>query len=261
MWTRYDLKAKAKIAYKKNYWKCVLVGFIVSLLGEGYVNFNYNFNNTQNAENAMGNMFNLNISSFSDITSLLIAAITSILVLFVVVLAIALTVFLLNPIVLGCKSFFLKNRRNANTDVEEMFMGFKSNYINIIKTLFMTDLYIFLWSLLFIIPGIVKSYEYRLVPYILAENPNIEWRDALRISSDLMRGNKSDAFELDLSFIGWLILSAFTLNLVGIFMVFPYIAATDAELYIAIAHPEESNIIAPSNPNTTTVDFTIEENK
>ena len=80
-------------------------------------------------------------------------------------------------------------------------------------------------------PGIVKSYEYRMVPYILAENPGMNRSEAFAISKQMMNGQKWDVFVLDLSFIGWHLLSGITLGIVGIFWVNPYVQATNAELY------------------------------
>ena len=73
--------------------------------------------------------------------------------------------------------------------------------------MFLKGLFQGLWSLLFVIPGIIKSYEYRMIPYILSENPNISRKRAFEISKQMMKGNKWDTFVLDLSFIGWQILS------------------------------------------------------
>ena len=95
----------------------------------------------------------------------------------------------------------------------------------------MKDLFIWLWSLLFIIPGIIKAYEYRLVPYIISENPQMNYRDALAESKKLMAGNKWKSFVLDLSFIGWDLLAGLTLGVLDIFFVGPYKASTDAALY------------------------------
>ena len=82
--------------------------------------------------------------------------------------------------------------------------GFRSgHYGNIVLTMFLRDLYIVLWTLLFIVPGIVKSYEYMMVPYILAENPGMDQKEVFQISREMMNGQKWNAFVLDLSFIGW----------------------------------------------------------
>ena len=88
-----------------------------------------------------------------------------------------------------------------------------------------------LWTCLFIIPGIIKSYSYRMVPYILADNPELGAVEAITLSRQMMDGNKGRAFLLDLSFIGWTILTIITLGIVGLFWANPYFYATDAELY------------------------------
>ena len=87
--------------------------------------------------------------------------------------------------------------------------------------------------LLFIIPGIVKSYEYMMIPYLLAEHPEMTRQEAFAESKQMMDGNKWDAFVLDLSFIGWFILEKISFGLAGLFFVRPYYETVFAELYEA----------------------------
>ena len=94
------------------------------------------------------------------------------------------------------------------------------------------DLFISLWSLLLIIPGIIKSYEYLMVPYILAENPQMDRKEIFEISRRMMDGEKMNAFLLDLSFLGWIFLTVLTCGVAGILYVQPYMMATRTELYI-----------------------------
>ena len=82
-----------------------------------------------------------------------------------------------------------------------------------------------------LIPGIIKSYEYRMIPYILGETPNIPKEEAFALSRAMMTGNKWKAFVLDLSFLGWYILSGLTFGILGIFYVNPYVEQTSAALY------------------------------
>ena len=109
--------------------------------------------------------------------------------------------------------------------------------------------YLILWSLLFAIPGIIKGYAYRLVPFILADNPDMDPDDAITFSREMMNGQKFDAFVLDLSFILWWLLSGITFNIAGILYVFPYIYATDAELYLAIKNGSVDDITGSFNNN------------
>lgn len=148
----------------------------------------------------------------------------------IVILGILIGVFLVLPLQVGCQRFlFLNLREPAN--VREVLWAFDSNYLNIVKVMFLKDLKIFAWALLLVIPGIVKAYEYRLVDYLLAENPALSSAEACEQSRALMDGNKWNAFVLDLSFIGWNILSLLTLGLVGLFYVSPYENSTNAALY------------------------------
>ena len=102
------------------------------------------------------------------------------------------------------------------------------------RVMFLRGLFTALWSLLLVVPGIVKGYAWRLVPYLLAENPNLDYRRALDLSAAMMDGHKMDVFVLDLSFFGWNLLSAATAGILGVLYVNPYVAATNAELYIAL---------------------------
>ena len=97
--------------------------------------------------------------------------------------------------------------------------------------MFLTDLFVALWCILFIIPGLVKAYAYRLVPYIMADDPDIDAMDAIKKSQKMMKGHKWNAFVLDLSFLGWYFLGTLTAGLLWVFYVEPYEEQTDAELY------------------------------
>ncbi len=129
--------------------------------------------------------------------------------------------------------FALRNRRGEG-QLEDLFYCFKSRFGNIILVTFMQQLFIFLWSLLFVIPGIIKGYEYRMVPYLVAENPDIDYKEALERSRAMMDGEKWNAFVLDLSFLGWWILTGFTCGILSFFWTTPYVFGTNTELYEAL---------------------------
>ena len=204
MWTRAELKDRGKAAFKRNYWKTVLVAFILSLLtystslsrgssdasGEGITEAGHALTNPPSALSANGQL----VAGFFvgvGLTALFL----------IVILGILIGVFLVLPLQVGCQRFlFLNLREPAN--VREVLWAFDSNYLNIVKVMFLKDLKIFAWALLLVIPGIVKAYEYRLVDYLLAENPALSSAEACKQSRTLMDGNKWNAFVLDLSFIG-----------------------------------------------------------
>ena len=162
------------------------------------------------------------------ILALVVGGILLFIVLFIVIAAIH--AFLFNPLEAGTARFFVRNL-NDKAEIRELAYCYDHGYLNVVKTVYLRDLYIVLWGLLLIIPGIIKSYEYRMVNYILAENPEMNTKDVFAMSRDMMRGNKWRAFVLDLSFLGWHLLSLITIGLAGIFYVFPYRNMTNAALY------------------------------
>ena len=193
----------------------------------------------KDAEPAFGNDKYDTVASaiFVGIMILIVAAIVCALIMVI-------DAFIVNPIEMGCNKFFLKNL-DENAEVSEVTYAFDHNYKNIAKVMFRRDLSIFAWSLLLIIPGIYKTYQYRMVSYILAENPDKTWEEAAAESKEMMNGNKWRAFVLDLSFIGWHVLSLFTLGLLTIFYVSPYQYSTNAALYEAIKYgtPDDMELV------------------
>ena len=155
--------------------------------------------------------------------------------LFIMAIALAVDAFIANPLELGCKRFFRRNL-DEPASMSNIAFAFDSSYKNICKTMFLRDVYTVLWSLLFVIPGIIKSYEYKMIPYLLSENPDMTTEQAFAESKQLMTGNKWKAFVLDLSFILWDIANIFTCGLLGLFWVAPYKASTQAALYEAIKY-------------------------
>ena len=155
--------------------------------------------------------------------------------LFIFAIALVIDAFIANPLELGCKRFFRRNLDEPAT-MSNIAFAFDSNYKNICKTMFLRDIYTVLWSLLFIIPGIIKAYEYKMIPYLLSEDPGMPMEEAFAESRRLMTGNKWKAFVLDLSFILWDIASALTCGIAGIFWVAPYKASTQAALYEAVKY-------------------------
>ncbi len=154
-------------------------------------------------------------------------------IIFIAVVAgVAFTAFVTSPLLVGCKRYFAINSFEKPDFGEVGYSFKKGQYMNIVKVMFLKNLFIGLWTLLFIIPGIIKAYEYYMVEYILSEDPTINYKDALEQSRRMMDGYKMDTFVLELSFIGWAILAALTCGILSIFYVNPYIHATKAELFL-----------------------------
>lgn len=273
MWNRAELKGKAKFSFKRNYWKSVLISLLLALIVGGggtgassaassfrsgmnngyhssqdsdysdiydYDEYDYDdYDDYEGSINDFEQGFKEGMSDYSPVgwmATLAIFGITFIIIFILIMTAVILMdVFICNPVEVGCKRYFLRNL-NEKAQVGNIGYAFDNNYKNITKTMFFRDLYTVLWTLLLIIPGIVKSYEYQMIPYLLAENPQMTKEQAFAESKRMMTGQKWRAFVLDLSFIGWNILSALTLGILGIFYVQPYMDATHAALYEALRY-------------------------
>lgn len=226
MWTRAELKENAKKFFKFNYWKMVLVALVMTMLGGG--------GGGASAGSSQGNSDGIGGAGRADVAEIMAFVVAFLAVFLVImVIAFALDIFVLEPLHVGGQRFFVVSHYQK-AELNELGFAFKNSYMNIVKTMFFRNLYTWLWSLLLVVPGIIKSYEYRMIPYILAENPDIDMKEAFAMSKEMMTGNKWDAFVLDLSFLGWILLSVCTCGILAIFWVNPYIYMTDAELYVAL---------------------------
>lgn len=229
MWTRQLLKENAKVAFKRNYWTCVLASVILMLIGGGVSGPDYNFD--FKFKDSVQEYSQWNPFSFGNLFMLSAAFLIGLIVL---ALVIVISALITNVIEVGGKRYFLENREHK-TYVSQVLYGFScGSYLNCVKTMFLRNLYIFGWSLLLIIPGIVKGYAYAMVPYIMAENPSMNSDRAIGLSEEMMKGHKMELFVLQLSFIGWHFLNACTFGIVGIFYANPYIHATYAEYFSAV---------------------------
>ncbi|MBR3251943.1 MAG: DUF975 family protein [Erysipelotrichaceae bacterium] len=233
---RKELKAKGKAAFTANYWKCVLVAFILTLITGATVTTSYK-TTTTNATEATNTESISELSEAAKANPEVIAVVLGVIFTIILIIIIAssvIDIFLTNPLEMGCRSFFLKNSDDPNASLDEIKNGFQPNYFRNVKAMFLKDLYIFLWALLLVVPGIIKGYAYSLVPYILAEDPDITPSDALKKSEEMMMGHKKEAFVLDMSFFLWGLLAVVTFGIAQVLYVGPYVKATDVELYKAI---------------------------
>lgn len=227
MWTRKELKTNAKGILKANYWKVFLATIIIALFTSASTS-----SSSQSVKDE-SQAVTATMSSMDFGTLLAAAAIIFTACLVVFLVSWVFKIFVANPFLLGAQKLIL-NCKDNSAKCGDIFFGFKNSYLNVAKTLFLRDLFIGLWSLLLVIPGIVKAYEYRMVVYLLAEHPDMSWKEAKTTSREMMNGQKWNSFVLDLSFIGWHILGVCTLGLVETFYTVPYMQVTNAELYYAL---------------------------
>lgn len=135
------------------------------------------------------------------------------------------------PLSWGLTVSLLRNHREESVDLENLFDGFRGGrYTRVFCALFLVHLFTFLWTLLLIIPGIMKAFSYALTPYILLDEPELTARQAITRSCEIMEGRRWKLFCLYLSFIGWGILSILTFG-IGFLWLAPYMNASIAAFY------------------------------
>ncbi len=222
MWSNVELKRRASEIRTKYYGTALGATLVMSMVaGIGSA--------STSSANSVSNFINLLIGT----DNVAVISFLSIIVI-VTILGIVINALVSYPVNVGGTRVLTRLCLNENQIGDLGFAFRKGNYKNVVKTMFLKDLYIFLWTLLFYIPGIIKSYEYRMIPYILAENPTLDTEKCFELSREMMKGEKMNAFCLDLSFIGWYILSIFTCGILLPFYVVPYQSLTNAELYLVL---------------------------
>lgn len=221
MWTRAELKANAKNVLKTSYWYGV-VEFLVFVAIAG----------------AAGGIIGR-------------------LVPFV---ALAVPFFGIYPLAVGFVYFFLQNRKGGVPKIEDLFHPFRNgtDYLKTVGAMAWMALFLFLWMLIpvaDIVLVVIKGIAYSLTPYILADNPGIGYKRALKLSMTMTQGHKWNIFVLGLSFLGWFLLAMIPAGL-GIFFLAPYLHATYAELYVTLrteairkglCTAEELNLTSPAS--------------
>ncbi|NLK86395.1 MAG: DUF975 family protein [Clostridiaceae bacterium] len=225
MWTRAELKARAKAVLRGNYWKAFLISLVIGLSTGGSSGGGSSWRT-----GGLSELDRYGISS-SDMSALIVLIISA--AVFAFLVGIAINVLLLNPLQVGGRRYFIQSAQYFDNRGCFRFAFDGYNWKGIVGSMFLKNLYIFLWTLLLIIPGIIKGYAYSMVPYILADNPNIGAKRAIELSDNMTRGHKLDMFVLQLSFIGWYLLGALFFFIGGLF-VRPYEDATFAELYLTL---------------------------
>ena len=140
--------------------------------------------------------------------------------------------FIGDALTVGVCNYFIKNT-DSKPAFKDAFSGFKVRYGRNIGTLLLVGIKTVLWTLLFIIPGIIKMFEYAIIPYILADDAEISSKDAFKKAKEMMKGNKWRLFKLDISFIGWGLLCVLTLGIGTLFLI-PYMNAAIAEFYVEL---------------------------
>jgi Predicted integral membrane protein len=243
MWDRGILKSNAKIALGGRYWTAFGVSLLAAAIIEGFSwstrRFTVSFDNLP---------WNEGIAS-------VMAIVLSLSAILIALIGFLYYVFVALPVTIGESRYYVHNHFGAS-DFGTLFSSFRYGYVNSAAAMLVTEIFIGLWYLLLIIPGIIKQLEYSMVKYLLADNPNLTGSRARELSRILTNGEKGAIFVLGLSFIGWYLLGAICFG-VGILFVNPYYQATMAELYIFLRDraiqthqidPAELGLVPPTGP-------------
>ncbi len=237
MWTISLLKRNAWNSLKNYYWTafgvCLLAAIITGTVSGSAATY---IRSDFPVSGMLHSILPMEISEDAALATAGAVSLLMILLLYIVIFAIALAfsmvlcAFLSNPLEAGKCAFFCR-ARNGNVQFVHLFSSFMDGkYMATVKLLFWRMLYTWLWSLLFVIPGIIKGLEYTLIPYLVTENPYLSKERVFEISRRTMEGEKWDFFVLQLSFFGWYLLGMLTCGF-GLYFVLPYQQATTAEFY------------------------------
>ena len=214
----YQLRLTARQSLTGNYWPAVLAAFLAGIFG---------------AFIASAGSFSWEIDR--DVLEVLPEHLAAILKRMFLIFAgvggtLGLVSFILGGVVqLGYAQYLLKQHDREIHSINDMFSQF-DRFSQAFLQKFLRGLYTFLWTLLFIVPGIIKSLSYAMTPFIMTENPNMTATEAITASKQLMEGHKWELFCLSFSFIGWHLLAALTLG-IGNFFLNPYVEAAYAAFY------------------------------
>lgn len=247
-WRRRDLKRKARGRLRDCYWPavavCLLTVMLTGWIGSAGVTAGKFAPESSGVEMSEKRLQELKeelrennpiagykISIFQEQLNLLLMVFVITATTAIFLIGLLVIFFIGNPVRVSSKRFFMYNRiRRA--DAGMILYVFRNHYtVHVTRVMFIRWVKIVAGSLLFVVPGVIRHYEYSLVPYILAENPEIDSKRALELSSAMTDGEKMKMFKLDLSFLLWEAASAVTLGMVSAFYVLPYKEFTKAELY------------------------------
>ena len=219
-----DYRRIARESLTGNYWQAVLTAFIAAIFGALMVSSSVTIDIDLDTLQQY-------FEELPRITTLLAALVGSFSG------TLSLVTFILGGVIqLGYAQYLLKQQDRQEQQVKDLFSQFDRFGQGFLQH-FLRGLFTVLWSLLFIIPGIVKALSYSMTPFIMAENPELSAKEAINASKILMDGHKWELFCLEFSFMGWNLLNALTLGIGSLFLN-PYINAAYAAFYRNISRQD-----------------------
>ena len=234
---RKQLKQQAKDVLRKDYWKIFILGIIVSILCLEFIEVSSNVTYSVDYSTSY-TTYNLRIFMFDFVlqpSTLLIA-----------IVSIGATASLIYGILFGdvIRYGYLNKLKYYALGKEyefDLFDGFRKYYKNVVMVNLMAGIQIVLFTLLLVIPGIIKAYEYYYVNQVLEDHPDWNWREVLKESKRITNGHKKDIFILELSFILWRIVAGFIPS-IGYYLLSPYTEMTYAYAYLYLKQLQNQSI-------------------
>lgn len=228
MWSIRDIKKKGRSALKKNYWRSVVVAALMFLLATVASKL------TQTRSRSI--LRNVGFEPLHKMMPNEIMIITGIVVvgyMSIIVFAALVKIICSNALEVGGCLFFKNNAEGESAKLTLIGEGF-SDYAHVFVTLLLRDIFVVLWACLGIIPGLVKGYSYRMVPYIVKDYPDLSETEVITLSRRMMDGNKWRTFLLDLTFVGWFFAGIVSYGMISVLWTYPYYENTIAALYLEL---------------------------
>lgn len=233
MFDRDLFKMKGKEVYSNDVMKCIIATGIVTLISMVTAGMDNAGSGLKVNVDVPVETFVSSIPIISEIAMIGTAAAIGVLALVIAIVSAVINILVNNVISVGEANFYLKAREGVY-DINNLFTPYQGNLKNLVIVMIMQGIIISIYSLFFVIPGIIKAYELRFVRYLLAEDDSLSWREAFEISANMTNGHKMDLFIMDVSFILCHLINTFTGGL-GTFITQPYISASFTEAYIALS--------------------------
>lgn len=251
MFDRVSLKNKAKLIYSNNSKEMIIFSIIFTIYPalDSFLRI-HSYLWSKSRMNAFLYFLKLSFKNtpIREISGLDILVHESIVISSLTLIAI----FVLTFINMAWFRYILNKIDNSNRQIKSIKVG-SSRYFHIVWIIILKEIKIGLWSLLLIIPGIIKAYEYYMIPYIIADNPDISTSEAFSLSKQLTTNNKMNIFVLNLSFIGWRLLGFITI--IGHLFVLPYVVITNVCLYNELLNKALITGEYDYNINSSSTDF------
>ena len=225
--TSSDFRSKARDALKGNWFIAVITGLVASVLGGlngggGGISFNFNTDDSATIEQLLNEL-----QIPQEVLGYILAAFAALLTVSAVY---SFVMFIIGSVVsIGYARFNIDLVEGQTPSISVLFSNF-GRWTTAIWANLLVSIRTFLWSLLFVIPGIIAAYSYAVTTYVLADNPDMTAKEAIDESKRLMDGNRWRLFCLEISFIGWDLVSLFTLGIASLWVT-PYREAARASFY------------------------------